>query len=233
MRNGAIALAAALAAGLGAVLTTAETGSAREGIALPAPVLDQAAGPGREVAVLAGGCFWGIQGVFQHLKGVESAVSGYAGGAADTATYGEVGSGQTGHAESVEITFDPAKVSYGQILQVFLASHDPTERDRQGPDVGPQYRSAIFPRSPEQAKVAAAYIDQLDAAKIYPEKLATTVERGAEFYPAEGYHQNYLTLNPTQPYIVANDLPKIENLERLFPQLYRPSPVLVPEEMLN
>lgn len=223
----------ALAAGLAATLAAAAPGRAEEGIALPAPALDQRAAPGQEVAVLAGGCFWGIQGVFQHLKGVENAVSGYAGGKAETADYQAVGSGRTGHAESVEVTFDPAQISYGQILQVFLTSHDPTELNRQGPDVGPQYRSAIFPQSPEQARVAEAYLGQLDAAGVYADKIATTIEAGATFYPAEAYHQNYLTLNPTQPYIVVNDLPKLATLERLFPALYRAEPVLVPEETLS
>ena len=183
--------------------------------------------------MLAGGCFWGIQGVFQHVKGVENAVSGYAGGAEDTARYHQVGSGRTGHAEAVEVTFDPAEISYGEILRVFFAAHDPTERDRQGPDVGTQYRTAIFPQTAAQAKVADAYIDQLDAAGVFGAKVATTVEPGKAFYPAEGYHQNYLTLNPTQPYIVYNDLPKLRNLERLFPALYRSDPVLVPEASLT
>ncbi|MBB5222065.1 peptide-methionine (S)-S-oxide reductase [Amaricoccus macauensis] len=230
MRTGAIALAGGFAAML---MVAPVTGRAEEGIALPAPTLDQPAAPGREVAVLAGGCFWGIQGVFQRVKGVENALSGYAGGDAKTAHYQAVGSGRTGHAESVEVTFDPAEISYGEILRVFLTSHDPTELNRQGPDVGTQYRSTIFPQSPEQAKVAKAYIDQLDAAGVYAEKVATTIEPGAAFYPAEGYHQNYLTLNPTQPYIVINDLPKLAALERLFPALYRTDPVLVPEETLS
>jgi peptide-methionine (S)-S-oxide reductase len=230
MRTGAIALAGGFAAML---MGAPVTGQAEEGIALPAPALDQPAAPGREVAVLAGGCFWGIQGVFQHVKGVENALSGYAGGDAKTAHYQAVGSGRTGHAESVEVTFDPAEISYGEILRVFLTSHDPTELNRQGPDVGTQYRSTIFPQSPEQAKVAKAYIDQLDAAGVYAEKVATTIEPGAAFYPAEGYHQNYLTLNPTQPYIVINDLPKLADLERLFPTLYRADPVLVPETAVS
>lgn len=226
MRIGAIGLVMALmGAGVPAM--------AQEGLAVPAPKLDEPAGKGPEVAVLAGGCFWGIQGVFQHVKGVESAVSGYAGGGADTASYHVVGSGRTGHAESVEITFDPAKVSYGEILQVFFASHDPTELNRQGPDVGTQYRSAIFPQSAAQAKVAAAYVQQLDGAGIFRSDLATTVEPGKAFYPAEGYHQDYLTLNPTQPYIVYNDLPKVARLERLFPDLWRADPVLVREASLS
>ncbi len=223
MRMIGIGLAAALLAG-GAGLPAA----AEEGIAIPAPAVDEPAGQGPEVAVLAGGCFWGVQGVFQHVKGVENAVSGYAGGAADTAHYRVVGSGRTGHAESVAVTFDPATISYGEILRVYFSvAHDPTELNRQGPDTGTQYRSAIFPQSEAQAKVARAYIAQLDAAGVFSEKVATTIEPGHAFYPAEDYHQNYLTLNPTAPYIVYNDLPKLANLERLFPDRWRADPVLV------
>lgn len=225
----AIGLAAALLAGAAGLPVAAE-----EGIAIPAPKLDEPAGQGPEVAVLAGGCFWGVQGVFQHVKGVEDAVSGYAGGAADTARYHMVGSGTTGHAESVEITFDPGKISYGEILQIYFSvAHDPTELNRQGPDTGTQYRSTIFPQSEAQAKVARAYVAQLDAAKVFSGKIETTVEPGKSFYPAEGYHQNYLTLNPTQPYIVHNDLPKIAHLEKLFPTVYREDPVLVTEASLS
>lgn len=202
-------------------------------VKVPAPAVDSQGGDGLQTVVLAGGCFWGIQGVFQHVKGVENAVSGYAGGAADTAHYEMVGSGRTGHAESVKVTFDPAEISYGELLQVFFAAHDPTELNRQGPDVGTQYRTAIFPQSAAQAKVAKGYIDQLDAANVFGEKLATTVEPGQSFHPAEGYHQNYLTLNPTAPYIVYNDLPKLRNLERLFPARYRADPVLVSEASLT
>ncbi|MFT3973785.1 MAG: peptide-methionine (S)-S-oxide reductase MsrA [Amaricoccus sp.] len=227
MRLWTIGLAAALLGG------AAVPGFAEEGVAVPAPRLDEPAAKGQEVAVVAGGCFWGIQGVFQHVKGVESAVSGYAGGDADTAHYHAVGSGRTGHAEFVEVTFDPAQVSYGQILQVFFAAHDPTERNRQGPDTGTQYRSAIFPQSAAQEQVARAYVDQLDKAHVFAADVATTVEPGATFYPAEGYHQNYLTLNPTQPYIVVNDLPKIATLARLFPGLYRADPVLVTDASLS
>lgn len=215
-----------------ALLTTAAAcpALAQEGIAIPAPALDEAPSGHTETAVVAGGCFWGVQGVFQHLAGVRNAVSGYAGGAADTAHYRMVGSGRTGHAEAVQITFDPAQVSYGQILQVFFSvAHDPTEIDRQGPDDGPQYRSAIFPRDAAQARIAQAYIAQLDAAALYDAPVATTVEPDHAFYPAEAYHQDYLTLNPTQPYIVRNDLPKIGNLQRLFPDRFRADPVLVSE----
>jgi len=204
---------------------------AQEGLAIPAAKVDEPASTqGKEVAVLAGGCFWGVQGVFQHLKGVSNAVSGYAGGEADTAHYRVVGSGKTGHAEAVQITFDPSQISYAKILQVyFSAAHDPTQLNRQGPDAGTQYRSTIFPESDAQAEVARAYIDQLDAAKVYGAPIATTIETGKAFYPAEDYHQDYLTLNPDQPYIVYNDLPKIENLKRLFPDLYRDDPMLVSE----
>jgi peptide-methionine (S)-S-oxide reductase len=201
---------------------------AQEGIPLPPPAADEPAGGGSEVAVLAGGCFWGVQGVFQHVKGVMGAVSGYAGGRKFAAHYEMVGTGTTGHAESVQVTFDPKQISYGRILQIyFSAAHDPTELNRQGPDSGTQYRSAIFPTSPEQAAIAKAYIAQLDQAHLFRSAIVTRIEPDREFYPAEGYHQNYLTENPTALYIVYNDLPKIRNLQRLFPELYRQDPVLV------
>jgi len=196
---------------------------------IPAPAVDnpKAAGP-MQTAVLAGGCFWGVQGVFQHVDGVTRAVSGYAGGEADKANYEMVGQGTTGHAESVEITFDPSKISYGKILQIYFSvAHDPTQFNYQGPDIGPQYRSAIFPTSEEQARVAKAYIAQLDMAHVYGDTIVTTIEPSRTFYPAEDYHQDFLTLNPTYPYIVINDLPKVENLKRIFPELYREQPVLV------
>jgi peptide-methionine (S)-S-oxide reductase len=171
-----------------------------------------------------------VQGVFQHDKGVSNAVSGYAGGAAETAHYRLVGSGRTGHAEAVAVSFDPSEISYGEILRIYFSvAHDPTQKDRQGPDIGTQYRSAIFPRDEAQAKVAAAYIAQLDAAGVYRAPIATTIEPGRAFYSAEDYHQDYLTLNPTQPYIVHNDLPKLANLERLYPAAWRDDPVLVSE----
>ncbi|MBT1159244.1 peptide-methionine (S)-S-oxide reductase MsrA [Aminobacter anthyllidis] len=204
--------------------------AAQEGIKIPAPALDAPAQGNSEVAVLAGGCFWGVQGVFQHVEGVANAVSGYAGGDKQTAQYSVVGSGSTGHAESVRITFDPHKISYGRILQIYFSvAHDPTELNRQGPDTGPQYRSTIFPVDAEQAKVAKAYVAQLDNAKVFDAAIATTIEPGHAFYKAEDYHQDFLTLNPTYPYIVYNDLPKIENLKRLFPERYRSDPVLVSE----
>ena len=207
----------------------ATSAAAEEAVVIPAPAIDAQPGPRMsEVAVLAGGCFWGVQGVFQHVEGVTSAVSGYAGGEADTANYQMIGGGTTGHAESVEITFDPSKISYGKILQIYFSvAHDPTQFNYQGPDIGPQYRSAIFPTNEEQARVAKAYIAQLDQAKVYGDEIVTTIESGHGFYPAEDYHQDYLTLNPTQPYIVINDLPKIRNLERIFPEIYREEPVLV------
>jgi peptide-methionine (S)-S-oxide reductase len=212
------------------VAAAAGAASAQEGIVIPAPAAVPASGGDTAVAVLAGGCFWGVQGVFQHVDGVRNAVSGYAGGAADTARYRAVGSGRTGHAEAVEITYDPGEISYGEILHIFFSvAHDPTQLNRQGPDVGPQYRSAIFPRDAVQERIAKDYIAQLDAAGVYRAGIATTIEPGHAFYPAEAYHQDYLTLNPTQPYIVYNDLPKIEHLKRLFPEVWRDDPVLVSE----
>src|ERR1700722_5201751 len=196
---------------------------------VPPPALDEPTGPAPAgVPIDAGGCFWGVQGGFQHVEGVTNAVSGYAGGDKATAQYETVSTGTTGHAESVQITYDPRKISYGRLLQIYFSvAHDPTELNRQGPDTGTQYRSTIFPQSPEQARIAAAYIGQLDHAKAFPAPLATTIEPGKEFYPAEGYHQDYLTLHPSQPYIAINDLPKVAALKELFPQAYRPAPVLV------
>ena len=196
---------------------------------LPLPAVDETPGAARsEVAVLAGGCFWGVQGVFQHVKGVTNAVSGYAGGAKNTADYESVSTGSTGHAESVQITYDPGQITYGRLLQIFFSvAHDPTELNRQGPDTGTQYRSAIFPTSPEQARIAQAYIAQLGAAHLFRSNIVTRVDSGQAFYRAEDYHQDFLTLNPKYPYIVVNDLPKVEDLKRMFPDLYRPVPVLV------
>ena len=195
---------------------------------IPAPVADEAASGETETAVLAGGCFWGVQGVFQHVKGVRKAVSGYTGGSAENAVYETVGTGRTGHAESVEVTYDPSKVTYGQLMQVYFSvAHNPTELNYQGPDQGTQYRSTIFAENEEQKKLAESYIAQLDKAKVFPKPIVTTLETGKTFYPAEDYHQDFLTLNPTYPYIVYNDLPKIENLKSLFPKLYSEKPVLV------
>jgi peptide-methionine (S)-S-oxide reductase len=223
-----LVLAAALLSA-GAMFAVSQS-SAEEGRAIPAPTVDEPAAQSSvpETAVLAGGCFWGVQGVYQHVKGVSSAVSGYAGGESSTAQYETVGSGMTGHAESVSITFDPSVISYGRILQIYFSvAHDPTQLNRQGPDSGTQYRSTIFPTSPEQAKVAAAYIDQLNQAKVFDAAIVTTIESDRKFYPAEDYHQDFLTLNPTYPYIVINDLPKIEDLKTFLPELYRDDPVLV------
>jgi len=173
-------------------------------------------------AVLAGGCFWGIDGVFKHVKGVSQVVSGYSGGNAETAQYETVSTGTTGQAESVLITFDPAKVSYDQLLKVFFAVHDPTELNRQGPDTGTQYRSAIFYADNRQKAIAEAYIAELNRKKAYPDPIVTQVTPLKQFYPAEAYHQNYLALHPDNPYIVYNDLPKVTQLEKQFPDLYKP-----------
>jgi peptide-methionine (S)-S-oxide reductase len=197
---------------------------------VPGPALDEPAGSQgtSETAVLAGGCFWGVQGVYQHVKGVSSAVSGYAGGDASTAQYETVGTGTTGHAESVRITYDPNQLSFGQLLHIFFAVvHDPTELNRQGPDVGGQYRSAIFPQNDVQKKVADAYIAQLNEAKVFDAPVVTRTESNSGFFPAEDYHQDYLNSNPTAPYITINDMPKLGELRQLFPELYRDQPVLV------
>jgi peptide-methionine (S)-S-oxide reductase len=202
--------------------------AAESAIALPPPAVDAAPATGLQTAVLAGGCFWGVQGVFQHTNGVVNAVSGYAGGSQLTAQYNQVATGSTGHAETVEITYDPSKISYGRILQIFFSvAHDPTQMNRQGPDVGTQYRSAIFTVNDEQAKIASAYIAQLDAAKVYRAPIVTKVGPLHGFFAAEDYHQDYMTLHPHQPYIVYNDLPKVENLKKLFVANYRASPALV------
>lgn len=197
---------------------------------IPPPILDEAANPQMttEIAVVAGGCFWGVQGVFQHVAGVTSAVSGYAGGDAASAHYEITTTGTTGHAESVRITFDPRQISYGRILQIFFAvAHDPTEFNRQGPDIGTQYRSAIFPTNPQQARIAEAYIAQLNQSHAFDAAIVTLVEPERDFYPAEAYHQDFLARNPTNPYIIINDLPKLEALKRQFPDRYRANPVLV------
>jgi peptide-methionine (S)-S-oxide reductase len=211
-----------------ALLLPAGPSLAGEGVAIPAPALDETAKSGTETAILAGGCFWGVQGVFQHVNGVISATSGYAGGKAATASYEAVGSGATGHAESVQIVYDPSRVSYGHLLQIYFSVvHNPTELNRQGPDTGTQYRSAVFPTNAEQAKVAKAYIAQLGAAGVFGAPIVTRVEPGATFYRAEDYHQDFLTLNPTYPYIAVNDLPKVADLKAFFPGDFRAKPVLV------
>jgi peptide-methionine (S)-S-oxide reductase len=220
-------LAAFLAAAV-VSLSACGVAAAEEAVVIPPPAIDQAAGSGTETAIFAGGCFWGVQGVYQHVKGVTSAVSGYAGGEERTAEYEMVGTGRTGHAESVRIVFDPRVISYGRVLQIFFSvAHDPTELNRQGPDEGPQYRSAIFPAGDEQARVAKAYIQQLNDARAFPADLVTTIEPGKEFYRAEDYHQDFLERHPSYPYIVVNDLPKVAELKRLFPDRYRGQPVLV------
>jgi peptide-methionine (S)-S-oxide reductase len=192
--------------------------------AIPAPTVDEPATgrPNPETAVLAGGCFWGVQGVFQHVKGVSAAQSGYAGGDAATADYDTVSTGTTGHAESVRITYDPTQVTYGQLLRVFFAVvQDPTELNSQGPDVGPQYRSVIFAQDDTQRNIANAYITQLNQAGAFPAPIVTTVSPQTQFFPAEAYHQDFLSLHPNNPYIVANDLPKLGALRSTFPDLYR------------
>jgi peptide-methionine (S)-S-oxide reductase len=206
--------------------------SAETAVNLPAPkVTAPQTSATSETIVLAGGCFWGVQGVFQHVEGVQRAVSGYAGGKPKNPSYEMVSTGTTGHAESVEVTFDPAKVSLGQILQIYFSvAHDPTEVNRQGPDEGTQYRSEIFAPDPAEAKFARDYIAELNAAKVFAHPIATRVEPLASFYPAEGYHQNYLTLHPSEPYIAFNDIPKVENLKHQFPALYRDKPVLVAQQ---
>ena len=202
--------------------------SAEPAVQIPAPSRDEAAtGTHSETAVFAGGGFWGVQGVFEHIRGVQQAVSGYSGGSAATAQYETVGTGDTGHAESVRVTFDPAQVSYGHLLQVFFSVvENPTELDYQGPDEGSQYRSALFPLDAAQRTVAQAYIAQLDRAQAFPSPIVTRVETYKGFYPAEGYHQNFLEQHPDNPYIMYNDLPKITALRKLFPALYRTAPVL-------
>jgi peptide-methionine (S)-S-oxide reductase len=202
--------------------------AAEDAVIIPAPAVDVQAASGIQTAVLAGGCFWGVQGVFQHTAGVVNAVSGYAGGNKATADYNMVSSGTTGHAESVEVKYDPKKISYGKILQIFFSVvHDPTQLNRQGPDSGTQYRSAIFTTNEEQKKIADAYIAQLNAAKVYRKPIVTKVGPLEGFFPAEAYHQDYLTLHPNQPYIAYNDLPKVENLKKIFAENYLEKPTLV------
>jgi peptide-methionine (S)-S-oxide reductase len=202
--------------------------AAENAVVIPAPAADVPMTDGVQTAVIAGGCFWGVQGVFQHTAGVVNAVSGYAGGGKSTASYPIVSTGATGHAESVEIKYDPRKISYGKILQIFFSvAHDPTQLNRQGPDSGTQYRSAIFTTSDEQRKVADAYIAQLNAAKVYPKPIVTKVGPLEAFYPAEAYHQDYLTLHPNEPYIAYNDIPKVEHLKKIFAGNYIEKPTLV------
>jgi peptide-methionine (S)-S-oxide reductase len=221
MTGNSVRFATAVLASL--IAATACTARAGATPAVPAPALDapRASSPAQQTAVVAGGCFWGIQAVFQHVKGVISATSGYSGGAAKTAEYDIVSTGETGHAESVQIVFDPSQITYGQLLRIFFSvAHDPTELNRQGPDEGTQYRSVIFYSGDEQKRIAEAYIAQLDQAKVFKHKIATQVVPLQAFYQAEAYHQNYATLHPNQPYIFFNDAPKVENLRKEFPDLY-------------
>ena len=218
---------AALLAGL--VGAPAPAAAAESAVVIPAPVLDtpRAAGP-LQTAVLAGGCFWGVQGVYEHVRGVRTVRAGYSGGDKATADYEAVSRGGTGHAESVEIRFDPKQVSYGEILRIYFSVvHDPTQLDRQGPDSGTQYRSAIFYASASQRKIAQAYIAQLERAKVFGRPIVTRIDPLRGFYAAEDYHQDFLQRNPDHPYIVINDLPKIENLRRVFPASYRELPLTV------
>ncbi|MBX6322510.1 MAG: peptide-methionine (S)-S-oxide reductase MsrA [Rhodospirillaceae bacterium] len=218
------ALALALIAGRG----PAAAGEAATPLPPPAVDMPAPAGGGAQTAVLAGGCFWGIQAVFQHVKGVTRAVSGYAGGTVPSPSYEQVSSGLTGHAESVQITFDPAVISYNRILQIFFSvAHDPTQLDRQGPDVGTQYRSDIFYADADQKRVAEAYIAQLDAAGVFDRPIVTRVDPLTAFYPAEEYHQDFAVKHPDYAYIVFNDAPKVVRLHQLFPEIYREDPVLV------
>ena len=227
----AAALAAAAAGGV--LLYQPSSHAADEPRPLPSPAMDArlaagGAAHGLQTVVVAGGCFWGVQGVFEHVRGVESAVAGYAGGAAKTADYESVSTGDTGHAEAVRITYDPAQISYGQVLRIFFSvALDPTEVNRQGPDVGTQYRSEVFASTPEQAEATRAYIAQLDQAHAFPRPIATRVDPLTGFYPAEAYHQDYLARHPDNLYIAINDVPKVRELQRLFPESYVEQPALV------
>ncbi len=212
------------------VLAVTAAGAAEPAVSIPAPATDMSApaGAGSQTVVLAGGCFWGVQGVFEHAKGVTRAVSGYSGGKKDTAHYEMVGTERTGHAELVAVTFDPKQISYGKILQIYFSvAHNPTELNYQGPDRGPSYRSAIFYANEDQKRVAEAYIAQLDKAHVFPSPIVTRLEPLTGFYPAEDYHQDFLVLHPSYPYIVFNDLPKVDNLKKLFADYYRDMPVTV------
>ncbi|QQX89249.1 peptide-methionine (S)-S-oxide reductase MsrA (plasmid) [Cupriavidus necator] len=224
VRLAGLAMLAALVAGVARPVLSAEAA-----VKIPAASVDEKPGASRsQTAVFAGGCFWGVQGVFEHVRGVTRVTSGYAGGAASTAQYERVGTGSTGHAESVEIRYDPAQISYGKLLQIFFSvAHNPTQLNYQGPDHGTQYRSSIFPLTPEQRSIAQAYIAQLDGARSYRAPIVTRIEDYKGFYAAEDYHQDFLVKNPTHPYIVINDLPKIANLKAMFPEVYRNDAVLV------
>ncbi|MDB5504596.1 MAG: msrA [Tardiphaga sp.] len=232
MRRSTFSRLSLCAAAIGALAISsvfpAPTFAAEEAVIIPAPTLDAKPSDGLQSAVIAGGCFWGVQGVFQHTAGVVNAVSGYAGGPKSAANYTAVSSGSTGHAEAVEIKYDPKQISYGKILQIYFSvAHDPTQLNRQGPDSGTQYRSEIFTTSAEQKQVADGYIAQLNAAKVYKKPIVTKVSSLDGFFPAEAYHQDYLTLHPNQPYIAYNDIPKVENLKKIFTQNYIEKPTLV------
>src|ERR1700744_5493962 len=219
-------------AAIGALATAAFSATlslaAESAVVIPAPAMDAKPSDSIQTVVLSGGCFWGVQGVFQHTAGVVSAVSGYSGGSKATAQYEIVSTGTTGHAESVQVKYDPNKISYGKLLQIFFSvAHDPTELNRQGPDSGTQYRSAIFTTSDAQKKVAEAYVAQLNAAKVYSKPIVTKIGPLEGFFAAEGYHQDYLTLHPNQPYIAYNDIPKVENLKKMFAENYIEKPTLV------
>ena len=227
-RNTLLALGSGATLFSGWALLGGGSAAAEQAIVLPPPAFDPASAAAKETAVLAGGCFWGVQAVFQHTRGVLNAVSGYAGGDPQKANYQSVTSGRSGHAEAVEVSFDPTQVSYGRLLQIFFSvAHDPTQLNRQGPDSGPQYRSALFHSSPAQQQVAERYIAQLDAARAYPAKIVTQLVPLQAFFAAEAYHQDYATRNPHSPYIARFDAPKVANLQRLFAANYRAAPVLV------
>ena len=230
--SGAVArwLVLAVVAAAGGLIYLDQGNSGGSAVPLPAPTRDTVAGDASapQSVVFAGGCFWGVQAVFQHTQGVLNAVSGYAGGQAQTARYERVTSGQTGHAESVQVTYDPRQISYGKLLQIYFSvAHVPTEVNRQGPDYGTQYRSAIFYQGAQQRQLAERYMAELDAARVFPRKIATELTPLQAFYPAESHHQDYATLNPHSPYIATYDRPKIANLKQMLPEVYRETPVLV------
>ena len=209
-------------------LAISAVSAAEQPVVIPAPAAEPPAKAGTQTVILAGGCFWGVQAVYQHTKGVTAAVSGYAGGERQTAHYEMVGSGRTGHAEAVAVTYDPRQISYGKILQIYFSvAHNPTELNRQGPDVGTQYRSAIFYADDEQKKFAGTYIAELEKAHVFSRPIVTALEPLHGFYPAEDYHQDFAVLHPSYPYIVFNDLPKVDNLSKLFKADYREAPVTV------
>jgi peptide-methionine (S)-S-oxide reductase len=214
---------AAIVLGLLLATTACNAKASPAAAAVPAPAVDapRASAPGQQTTVFSGGCFWGVQAVFQHVKGVVTATSGYSGGKAKTAEYELVSTGETGHAESVQVVYDPSQITYGELLRIFFSvAHDPTQLNRQGPDEGTQYRSAIFYANDEQRRIAQAYIAQLDQAKVFSGPIVTQVAPLQAFYPAEAYHQNYAALHPNQPYIVFNDAPKVAHLRQIFPDLY-------------